>query len=281
MPPKDSSAVRSEERRLIRAAREGDQRALGTLLERAMAPAWRFSRGFCRDPHDTEDLVQEVLISLMQSLKSLRGESSISTWMYVVARRACGRLRRRKARQTGLDDLPAEPRAAASAEPVPRFEGRELARALARALASLPIAQREAIMLRDVEGLPAADVARVLQLHVRAVKSRVHRARLALREQLAAYAPARSGHCRETVRLLSRELEGELDAAACKRLERHVSRCESCTAECDALREVLGACRSHAKGPLPAEARQKIRQAARRLIAATKAQPTRRAPARD
>jgi RNA polymerase sigma-70 factor (ECF subfamily) len=272
MSQKDSRVARAEERRLIAAARGGDRRALSALLERATAPAWRFSRGFCRDPHDTEDLVQEVLASLMRSLKSFRGESSISTWMYVVARRACGKLRQRRARQSAIDELPEEPRAAAALEPPRRLERRELARALERAVAALPLAQREVLVLRDVEGLPAADVARVLKLNVRAVKSRLHRARLALREHLAPYAPAtaRGEHCPETARLLSRHIEGELSAATCARLERHVDGCAPCTAECDSLKAVLGECRSYGEGALPAEVKRAVRAAAKRVIAAAR-----------
>src|SRR5574341_1446082 len=92
--PAKAGPGRVDEARLLSAARKGDAAALTELLERAAGPAHRFSRGFCRDTQDAEDLVQDVLAALMRSLESFRGDSSISTWTYVVARRACGRLRK-------------------------------------------------------------------------------------------------------------------------------------------------------------------------------------------
>ena len=95
---KPGAAERTREARLISAARRGDQDALRQIVELAAGPANRFSRNFCRDPHDAEDLAQEVLATLLRTLKSFRGDASLSTWAYVVARRACGRLRKRGAR---------------------------------------------------------------------------------------------------------------------------------------------------------------------------------------
>ena len=135
-----SAAVRSEFR-LLSAARKGDAAALTELLELASGPAYRFSKGFCRDPHDAEDLVQEVLATLLRSLATFRGESSLSTWTYTVARRACGRLRKRGARSSSLDAMleTREFAAAAADEPTPRTERRELSAALEHAIAALPM----------------------------------------------------------------------------------------------------------------------------------------------
>jgi RNA polymerase sigma-70 factor, ECF subfamily len=263
---------RAEETRLIAAARGGDAAALSRLLELAAGPAHRFSRGFCRNPQDAEDLMQEVLVSLMRSIGTFRGDASLSTWTHVVARRACARLRKRGSRHLALDELPAgaEPPAATSAEPPARHERRRLGEALERAIAALPMAQREVVVLRDVEGLPAAEVGRVLGLGERAVKSRLHRGRLALREALAPLvgvaAPPPGARCPDTARLLSRYVEGELNAGVCARLETHVTGCPACGAACESLRSVLGACREYGARAIPADLRRAIRAAIRQVV---------------
>ena len=263
----------AEETRLLSAARAGDSAALSQLLERATGPAHRFSMGFCRDPHDAEDLVQDVLAVLVRSLKSFRGGSSLSTWMYIVAKRACGRLRKRQARQSSLEDIPAPEAlvADASHEPERRFERRQLGAALERAIASLPQTQREVLVLRDVEGLPAAEVGRVLGLGQGAVKARLHRARITLRQDLAPFvagrdAPAPGAQCPDTARLLSRYIEGDLSPGVCARLEGHVSACPACGRACDSLREVLGACREYGERALPVDVRRAVRMAIRKVV---------------
>ena len=79
------------------AARGGDRRALRRLLERMSRPIYRFGRGFCRNTEDAEDVMQEVLASLVRSLPTFRGEASLSSWAYTVARHACIRQRRMQA----------------------------------------------------------------------------------------------------------------------------------------------------------------------------------------
>ena len=89
--------TRAEERRLLAAARAGDRRALSRLLELLSGPIYRFGRGFCGDPHDAEDVAQVTLAALARTLHDFRGDSSLTTWAYTVARNACTRHRRRGA----------------------------------------------------------------------------------------------------------------------------------------------------------------------------------------
>jgi RNA polymerase sigma-70 factor (ECF subfamily) len=159
-----------------------------------------------------------------------------------------------------------------SAGPAHRLERRQLGEALERAVAMLPVHQREVLVLRDVEGLSAAEVGAVLGLNERAVKSRLHRARLALRISLAPFvgsgdAPPPGPHCPDTARMLSRSIEGELSPAVCGRMEEHVRRCASCGNACHSLREVLGACRAHGSRALPPEVRRAVRKAVRDALA--------------
>jgi RNA polymerase sigma-70 factor (ECF subfamily) len=265
--------TRAAEAKLIAAARRGDEAALSELVHRVSGPAMRFSMNFCRDPHDAEDLAQDVLATMLRSLGRFRGDASLSTWAYIVAKRSCARLRRRGARQAPLpaDSREILDRPDPGAGPHRRLERRQLAEALERAIASLPVPQREVLVLRDVEGLPASQVGRVLGLGERAVKSRLHRARLALRARLAPFVAGQPGRapgpdCPDTARLLSRHLEGELDPAVCARMEEHVRACPACGDACRSLREVLGACRARGEKPLAGPMQQAVRAAIRRAL---------------
>jgi RNA polymerase sigma-70 factor, ECF subfamily len=276
-PAQRERLPRSEERSLLAAARSGDRRALRRLLDRLSRPIYRFGRGFCRNPEDAEDVMQEVLTSLVRSLSTIRGEASLTTWAYTVARNACIRQRRRFGRENVSLDESADGSPDGSrrglllaegneADPERNLLRREIDSALRTALASLPVAQREAVLLRDVEGLSLPEVARVLRVGERTAKARVHRGRAGLREALASlryeeYAehPKPRG-CPDTARLLSRYLEGDLDASRCASLARHVAQCASCNRACRALQRSLGACRRYGRRPIPARIREGIRR---------------------
>ena len=271
--PKSKRPNALTEKRLLAAAHAGDPAATRELLERATEPAWRWSKGFCRDPDDAADLAQDVLLTLLRSLGAFRGESSLSTWLYTVARRACARRRQRADRGRSLDaptHAHLRDRPDPGAGPARRLERLELSQRLEAAIAELPEPQRAVLVMRDVEGLSAAEVAEVLGLGARAVKSRLHRARLAVRERLAPYvagseAPSPGEACPETARMLSRYLEGELDATSCARMERHVNRCPACGGTCASLRAVLRSCRDYRERRVPAELQRAVRDAVRGL----------------
>jgi RNA polymerase sigma-70 factor (ECF subfamily) len=289
-PRPGTGLSRAEERALVAAARGGDTRAMGRLLQMVSDPALRFGRGFCRDAEDAQEVMQDVLTSLVRSLRTFRGEAALSTWAYTVARHACMRRRRRRVDEpTRLESLDAagaggEPGALevpdAEADPQHHHERRELGEALERAIAALPQAQRDVLVLRDVEGLTAGQVGRILGLNERAVKSRLHRARVALRETLAprlgrsaeggsrsqASGLGRGRGCPDTARLVSRYLEGELDASVCATLSKHVAACPHCGEVCHSLRRVLGMCRGYGERPLPAEVRRQVRAAIRDAV---------------
>ncbi|MBI5711527.1 MAG: sigma-70 family RNA polymerase sigma factor [Candidatus Eisenbacteria bacterium] len=277
--------TRAEERRLLAAARAGDRRALSRLLELLSGPIYRFGRGFCGDPHDAEDVAQVTLAALARTLRDFRGDSSLTTWAYTVARNACTRHRRRGAGEPArLEPLDARGSGRSAAlqvadpgeDPQRALERAELRATLERAIASLPPAQREVLVLRDVEGLPAKQVGKILGLGERAVKSRLHRARVALREALAPHLPvaapgapaqAKAGRCPDVARVMSRYLEDELDAGACAKLEAHVRSCPSCGAACETLRAALGTCSGWRAEKLPAEVREAVREAIREVVA--------------
>jgi RNA polymerase sigma-70 factor (ECF subfamily) len=285
----ESALPRREEGRLLRAARGGDAAALRALLQHVSRPAFRYGLSFCKDRQDAEEIAQDVLASLVRSLESYRGEASLSTWAYTVARNAC--IRRRRRAQPGIESLdawsenggrePADP----SEGPDAAVERGEIRAALQAELKRLPADLREAVILRDVEGLSAREAAAVLRITERAFKSRLHRGRLRLRDALeplvraadpAAAAPAdargaaarlRSGdgsgfrRCPDVARYLSLHHEGDVDRSLCARLEAHVRACPSCAATCRSLRATLRACRLLRSTPIPRSARAALRRA--------------------
>lgn len=274
--------TREEERRLLRDAREGDAAALRRLLERVSPPIYRFGRGFCGDTEDAKDVMQEVLISLVRSLPSIRGDSSLTTWAYTVARRACARQRRRgKDRELRESETALERMAApdeTSTDPSRQVERHEAESAVRNAILLLPPSQREAIVLRDLEGVSAREAARILRVSERALKSRLHRARLAVRDALARSlgeaSPVAPGNCPDAGRLLSRYLEGELTASTCSSMETHLRTCRSCGRACRALKRSLTLCRRYGSRPLSASARVSLRSAIRGVIAESRSGAT-------
>jgi len=273
-------ASRRAEQRLAAQAQAGDAVALRRLLEELSVPIYKFGRQFCRNEQDAQDVMQESLAALVRTLPRWRGDSALSTWAYSVARNTCGRMRRRRAgapqRLESLEDEATNSAALRIASPGPdparEFERTSLREALDAALAALPAAQREVVVLRDVEGLSAREVATTLGLAEEAVKSRLHRGRLALRRALAAERgerpPAPARNCPDVARMLSRHLEGELDAATCRRLSAHVEQCPDCKHACTTLRRTLTACAHLGKAAVPAATRAAIRRAIKAVIEA-------------
>jgi RNA polymerase sigma-70 factor (ECF subfamily) len=260
-----------EEKRLIAAAKAGDDKALRSLIDLLSGPIYRYGRTFCRDEADAEDVSQVVLIALFRTLKGYRGQGSLSSWAYTVARNACARKRRAPAGRPRMESLDTGAGPAArqvshpAQDPERDAERAELRDAIAVAIRELPAPQRDVLVLRDVEGQPAARVGKILGLSERAVKSRLHRARITLRERLARFldAPSVQPRCPDTTRLISRFLEGDLDAAACARIKRHVEECGACVAACDALRDALIVCRDLGRARPPLEVARRVRAAMR------------------
>jgi RNA polymerase sigma-70 factor (ECF subfamily) len=141
---------------------------------------------------------------------------------------------------------------------------------ITQALDELSDEYREVILLRDVESLTAPEAAETLGISVDALKSRLHRARQALRDTLRPalepkVAPAPAG-CPDIMLLWSRKLEGELDALDCAEMEKHLAQCPICESACATLKAALGACQREASRDVPAEIQEQVRSAVRRWL---------------
>ena len=249
---------------LLAAARTGEAAPLEALLTKHQSRLYRFSLKMCGSPSDAQDVLQETLIALARSIHTFRGDSSVSTWLYTVARSFCIKRRRQSkfapAHTESLDHSVADFTPDPGLAPDEALAARQLQMALNTALAALPEEHREVVLLRDGEGLSAAEVADVLGVSIDAVKSRLHRARLALRDSLKpvlgeAAAPKSAG-CPDVLTTYSRYLEGDIGADLCRQMEQHLSGCQHCTVACDSLKRTLAICSTSPlkEVPLPVQA---------------------------
>jgi len=174
----------------------GDDEAFGELVRRHEKRVYRLLLRMMGSPEEAEDVSQEAFLSLYRHGKRFRSEARFSTFVYRVAanaalnrRRALGRSRARidklAVRQAAGDDLPSQPR-----DPESVTQGHELGEQVQAALATLSPSLRMSIVLYDIEGLSYGEIAQSLGIAEGTVKSRIHRARQALREQLRELLPS-------------------------------------------------------------------------------------------
>ncbi|MFD6346187.1 RNA polymerase sigma factor [Streptomyces roseolus] len=170
--------------RLVKAAQDGDVASLTTVVMESQPHVRKFARSLCASPQDAEDAAQEALIILYRKIGTLRASGALASWMFRIVRNECLRQVR------GLVRRGEEPEDAPEAAPEPSAEEAVLhrleARRIAAAVGALPRDQRQVLIMRDVQGLPGRTVARALGLSDAAMKSRLHRARAALRQSLTA-----------------------------------------------------------------------------------------------
>lgn len=244
---------------LLEAARSGDRKALERLLVLEEPRIYKFGLRMCGNPDDAREVLQETMLAVTRHIGGFRGDAKLSTWLFQLARSACTKQRRRERPDTLEPE--AFDRVASDSDPERLVSAQQLADMLGRALLTLTEPQREVLVLRDVEGLSAPEVAEILGLEVGAVKSRLHRARAALADALEreqrkpmARAPAAAeanGPCPDILTRWSERQEGDADHALCVELERHVSECPRCKQRCEQLEHMLIACRE----PVPAPSR--------------------------
>jgi RNA polymerase sigma-70 factor (ECF subfamily) len=253
-------------------ARDGDRTALEELLATIAPSIHRFGLRMCRNRHDAEDVLQDTLLNVATHLRDFEGRSSLSTWAFSLARSACARKRRgMKNRPPAEDDEGLLAKADPGPGPDVRAGEHEVALALSNALDALPDDYREAVLLRDVEGLSAAEAAMAIGVSVDALKSRLHRARESLRDALESSLEPKpalsSAACPDVALLWSRKLEGDLDQVDCTAMEEHLVVCPRCRSACDALKQALLACRRIGHGDVPPEVQARVKAAVRSWLA--------------
>ena len=172
---------------LVAMARDGSQEAYETLVLRHGDRLHATLRSFGLTPTEADDVAQETLLRAWRGLDGFAGRSGFFTWVYRIA---FNEAQRRLSRRPPTDEL-SDDALAVVADPRPAthsaVEHRELAQALDDALGQLTPELRAPVLLRDVEGRSTQEAAEILDLKPAALKSRLHRGRLALRDELAGY----------------------------------------------------------------------------------------------
>ncbi|PHX90855.1 MAG: hypothetical protein CK534_02235 [Nitrospirae bacterium] len=169
----------------------------GTLYRDHVDLVYRYAHRLCGETEAAKDLVQETFLNAYRGLKNFRGDARISTWLYTIASRTCMKMRRKRKgepeHELSLDEfvptsegefrlqIPTE-----GLSPEEALENKELRRALDQAINKLPKKYRMVLILCDMEEVSAKEVGTIMSLNERAVKSRLHRARLFVRRELSA-----------------------------------------------------------------------------------------------
>jgi RNA polymerase sigma-70 factor, ECF subfamily len=189
---------------LIERLRTGEVAALETLMERYTDRVYRLARGVTRNAADAEEVAQDVFLRLYRKIDGFDGRAALGTWIYRITVNLALNKRRGKAKELEVsieDDLPTfKPDghregdrsfvlADWSRTPEEELLSGEARAVLSRALDGLPDTYRTVLVLRDVEGLSSEEAAEVVGESIASVKSRLHRARMALRERLTRALP--------------------------------------------------------------------------------------------
>ena len=180
------------EQELVARAKAGDHAAFEQLIYQNQTRIYNLALRMVGDPDDALDLSQEAFLNAWKGLPSFNGDSAFSTWLYRLASNAClDFLRSKKRRQDTIgsafslddEDAPAPP-ADQSLRPEERLERKERSAALHRALSNLPHHHRQVLVMRELSGLSYQEISQVLELDLGTVKSRLTRARTALKKLL-------------------------------------------------------------------------------------------------
>ncbi len=187
-----------DEGELIRRLQQHDEKAFQKCVKLYQAKVYGLVFRMLGSQAEAEDVSQEVFVTVFKSIDSFRGDSKFSTWLYRIAANHCKNrikyLKRRAHKQTGELDDAAERELLGSAHstlgqkqasPVEALEGQQLGHIVQRAITKLDEEHRLLLVLRDVEELSYEEIMQVTGLADGTVKSRLHRARLVLKEEIA------------------------------------------------------------------------------------------------
>lgn len=185
-------ATPASDEELVQRAQQDDDRAFGNLVERYETKVYSLAMKMLRNPEDAEDVLQDTFLRAYRGIKSFQGNSTFSTWIYrITANSALMRLRKKQLPTVSIDDADERETPINIADwspgPVEQLLTKETQKAMDEAIEALPPEFKQVFILRDVEELSNAEVAEILDLSVAAVKSRLHRARLKVRNRLALY----------------------------------------------------------------------------------------------
>jgi len=197
----ESATLGDNEGELVRKAKQGDQRAFTELVKKYESTVYSFAFKVCRDEEKAEETLQDTFVNVYRKLKQFDGRAKFSTWLYQIVTNNC-LMKRRKSkldqRSVSLESMEPErvdQDIASAMHPIRTIPltgltpqdviiNKELREHLDKAILTLPMDQRIAFILRDVEGRSSEEAAKILKTSVPALKSRLRRARVSLQKQL-------------------------------------------------------------------------------------------------
>lgn len=198
------NSAKNPEPSVIREAQQGDERAFAQLVKEYESVVYSFAYKVCRDKEKAEEAWQDTFVNVFRKLNQFDGKSKFTTWLYsIVVNNCLMKHRQSKLQQATVPiDVPegfhedpvmdaeghvVQTIASWKDTPIDALMNKELRSLLDEAIKKLPVEYRMVFVLRDVEGQSAEEVSKILKLSVPAVKSRLRRARVFLREQLNGY----------------------------------------------------------------------------------------------
>ncbi|AEI64754.1 RNA polymerase sigma factor [Corallococcus macrosporus] len=192
-------AVREEDRELLSRAQDGDVSAFEALVDAHRDKVYGLALRMTRSEADAAEITQDTFLSAYQHLKDFRGDAAFGSWVHrIAANHALMRLRHRRVAQAAEQELQGPeftergsladyPQTDWSRDAEEKALDAELGTAIQQASDRLPEGYREVFLLKDVEGLSYEQIAEATGDSIPAIKSRLHRARLALREAIDAF----------------------------------------------------------------------------------------------
>jgi RNA polymerase sigma factor (sigma-70 family) len=180
---------------LIERLKKGDEAAFKEIVESSQGLVYNTALGIVQNPEDAEDVAQEVFVQLYESIRSFKGESKLSTWLYrITVSKAMDHLRKKKRKKRfayvqslfgANDQLIYDP--PDFVHPGVSLDNKEKAKELFKAIDQLPPKQKIAFTLNRIEGLNYQEISEIMKLTVASVESLLHRARKNLRKNLETY----------------------------------------------------------------------------------------------
>jgi RNA polymerase sigma-70 factor (ECF subfamily) len=198
-PPESASAAPASDEELVTRARAKDFAAFEQLLDRYEDKIFRLAYRFVRNENEAKEVLQDTFLTIWRKLDTFKGDAQFSSWLYrVAANTALMRLRsQRRHAEISTEDLPVgyldsygqlpPVRENWAKRPDDELQSEELRRHIQSAVDALPEIYRTIFLIRDVEGMSTEETAELLGISIPTVKTRLHRARIALRDAITAY----------------------------------------------------------------------------------------------
>lgn len=291
VPKLRTSGPSPREAQLIRDCQAGKSEQLELLVGPYVQSLKLTAYSILHNAHDMEEVVQETILKVLTHIQQLRDGDNFKAWLLQIAANEA-RMRLRKDRKHLFSSLeeeirrPFQPKQFVDWRNVPseELERKELRNALAAALDCLEEGYREVFVLRDVQHMSAVDTGRILGISEGAVNTRLHRARMQMREQLnplfkthgskgmmsfkmmrlmGRQLVGKTISCRHVIREISNYIDGQLPLELRRQVEEHLQHCDRCSVLVDTVRKLLFIVGDEEVFPVPSECQvnwEKIRQ---------------------